>query len=192
MRPTREIECAMTVKVAFEPNTIHCNCVKTSCPATTKECDKIYDKRKIAALVSALKELGVTVHQWMPIDSAPKDGTVVLGFWMSTEDIHQIMPICYDDYTGWYAVDFFSSSDGGPKVYPTHWMPLPTNNGECDISGKPCDAVEDRPVVRGKWIQSMLYSVPTRACSVCGMIMPDFWKGPYCECGALMEASDGK
>lgn len=69
-------------------------------------------------------------------------------------------------------------------------------DGSCSCYGmtnrKPCDAVEYRPVVRGKWIQSMLYSVPTRACSVCGMIMPDFWKGPYCECGALMEASDGK
>lgn len=92
--------------------------------------ERYSDAEVIAALVSALKELGVTVHQWMPIDSAPKDGTVVLGFWMSTEDIHQIMPICYDDYTGWYAVDFFSSSDGGPKVYPTHWMPLPTKSKE--------------------------------------------------------------
>lgn len=61
-----------------------------------------------------------------------------------------------------------------------------------DMPDTKCDAVEYAEVKRGKWILSMLYSVPTRACSVCGMIMPDFWKGPYCECGALMEASDGK
>ena len=55
-------------------------------------------------------------HLWLPIDTAPKDGTFVL---CALESGHiSILQFCRD---GYWRRDVFSEL----KRAPTHWMPLP-------------------------------------------------------------------
>jgi len=68
------------------------------------------------------------MSDWLPIESAPKDGTrlmissaregalVCVGYWVKPEDRGR--DYCQDE--DWWHVQF---AIGGMK--PTHWMPLP-------------------------------------------------------------------
>ena len=55
---------------------------------------------------------------WQPIDSAPKDGPILLfyqgemivGYWLLSPD----------ELGGWH-----EASNDACQFYPTHWMPLP-------------------------------------------------------------------
>lgn len=72
--------------------------------------------------------------KWMPIETAPKDGTHILLYgpreWdeMGRIDIGPIVGSWYQDplgiekYDGWFTVTSNPYSD---RVQPTHWMPLP-------------------------------------------------------------------
>lgn len=58
--------------------------------------------------------------EWQPIETAPKDGTLILVFpfdvvcWQITGDL------------GYWFADRVSEIDGDYlEEYPTHWMPLP-------------------------------------------------------------------
>jgi len=55
---------------------------------------------------------------WRSIDSAPKDGTVILGWWNS----ECIETITFRGNAWTWSSDGDSWSHGGG---PTHWMPLP-------------------------------------------------------------------
>lgn len=66
------------------------------------------------------------MSQWQPIETAPKDGQVVLGYGPDRDDIHLI----------WFGSDsqmredWFLAKAPYNKTYqgiehPTHWMPLP-------------------------------------------------------------------
>ena len=62
--------------------------------------------------------------KWLPIDSAPKDGSYILLF-----TSHGIAE-CYWDYDRWEQTACYSTYDGwggSVRVYgtPTHWMPSP-------------------------------------------------------------------
>ncbi len=71
--------------------------------------------------------------EWKPIDSAPKDGTVILlgfasirggaegsvdvGYWMNSPETN------YWREVGWFATDDDVLTQH--PQHPTHWMPLP-------------------------------------------------------------------
>ena len=62
------------------------------------------------------------VPQWQPIETAPKDGTRILGAWPQLRKWWTIQPVffhCGDWIHGW-------DEDEDLALYPTHWMPLPT------------------------------------------------------------------
>lgn len=66
---------------------------------------------------------------WRSMDSAPKDGTVVLGFCpfdCGFEEVTPIFPIRFNSNR--YAVGWYLQTSEGDEtdVDPTHWMPLPT------------------------------------------------------------------
>lgn len=76
-----------------------------------------------ALLSRAIPEGHVVVPGWLPIESAPKDGTAVLlytadgvieGYWQQDR---------WEQYTIYCTYD----AAGGPafNAKPTHWMPLP-------------------------------------------------------------------
>ena len=58
---------------------------------------------------------------WMPIDTAPKDGSAVLVW----DGYNQTTAIWCAEFTGW---ELAVPSDGyidSNCISPTHWMPLP-------------------------------------------------------------------
>lgn len=63
---------------------------------------------------------------WQPIDSAPKDGTPVIGFmptyYQGKGGQAVIVWMNYTDRPGWY-------SDVSSIHEPSHWMPLPPPPG---------------------------------------------------------------
>ncbi|CAB4188119.1 Domain of unknown function DUF551 [uncultured Caudovirales phage] len=66
----------------------------------------------------------MTTFEWQPIETAPKDGTWILGYWRDqriTEYPRVIFANDCSQHDVWYTAD---NRDFGP-VYPTHWMPLP-------------------------------------------------------------------
>lgn len=56
--------------------------------------------------------------KWQPIDTAPKDGTIVMGCDYDY-GVYQIYKMKLDKDYGWIDPNW----DGGYR--PTHWMPLP-------------------------------------------------------------------
>jgi hypothetical protein len=71
---------------------------------------------------------------WRPIDTAPKDGTHILARGVRGEvspptTVHWFGP---PDLPGLRAGGWYISvqQDEGPKVHPTHWMPLPAPSEE--------------------------------------------------------------
>lgn len=64
--------------------------------------------------------------KWQPIETAPKDGTYILGTWIDAESNYRnIIKIAY--HTGYCIWD---SNCHWPKCEPTHWMPLPEDPQE--------------------------------------------------------------
>jgi hypothetical protein len=83
--------------------------------------------------------------EWLPIESAPKDGTPVRlkGELFSEVGAHEVVGWWTGDfsdqsgcgYSGWTTGDRIdwgdpdetgNHADGPDEVFPTHWMPLPT------------------------------------------------------------------
>ena len=59
--------------------------------------------------------------KWLPIETAPQDGTYILVLDFSAGERWDVVGAFYK-YGSWYT-DWQSSDDG--QVWPTHWMPLP-------------------------------------------------------------------
>ena len=84
--------------------------------------------RDIRKVIDYLASRGYLGGVWRPIESAPKDGTWVMGYW-KTMPITQYPCICFADrcFSNPNAFETVQSNEyGSEEVYPTHWMPLPT------------------------------------------------------------------
>ena len=100
-------KCVATC-ICTEPTSNHCVGVSDD------ECKAC----KVSALLSALEELG---GGWMPIETAPKDGTV-FDAWIKCWKGHagyRISILWKND--AWWAYDGYDAMSAAP----THWMPLP-------------------------------------------------------------------
>ena len=54
------------------------------------------------------------MSEWQPIETAPKDGTIVLVW---SENSGRVIDHYAEDYRSWYRFTKY--------LQPTHWMPLP-------------------------------------------------------------------
>jgi hypothetical protein len=59
--------------------------------------------------------------QWLPIESAPKDGTMIIGR-ESDGSVHRVL---FDDEDGESQAEGWNFDSDSPSS-ATHWMPLPT------------------------------------------------------------------
>lgn len=65
------------------------------------------------------------MSEWLPIESAPADGTPLLLFGRhinATASVRMVGHYSGEDF-GWIAVSFVPH--GPMQIVPTHWMPLP-------------------------------------------------------------------
>jgi len=76
------------------------------------------------------------MSEWLPIESAPKDGEPVLIWKPDERMVGEYMMAAYWDDShykepGWvpvggiYKQGYFSDVTESDQGYPTHWMPLP-------------------------------------------------------------------
>jgi len=70
--------------------------------------------RQLKIAKEALSEMG-KLQDWQPIESAPKDGTVIIGYDEFYHNIHTC-EFCYGT---------FNIVNGNDDISLTHWQPLP-------------------------------------------------------------------
>ena len=63
------------------------------------------------------------VAEWQPIETAPKDGTVFLGY--KRGQFRECYKVPRDDCDMWCFGGTSGADDLFPNIKPTHWMPLP-------------------------------------------------------------------
>ena len=63
------------------------------------------------------------VAEWQPISTAPKDGTVFLGYKLG--QFRECYKVPRDDCDMWCFGGTSGADDLFPNIKPTHWMPLP-------------------------------------------------------------------
>ena len=62
-------------------------------------------------------------NEWQPIETAPKDGTVFLGYKLG--QFRECYKVPRDDCDMWCFGGTSGADDLFPNIKPTHWMPLP-------------------------------------------------------------------
>jgi hypothetical protein len=60
----------------------------------------------------------MAVNDWQEIETAPRDGTHILGYVLDGTE-HHIYEVIHDHHGSWY------ESGEEYRFRPTHWMPLP-------------------------------------------------------------------
>lgn len=97
--------------------------------AANSECDlfrnngRISDANEIAELRDQLAKAEQRVAEWQPISTAPKDGTVFLGYKLG--QFRECYKVPRDDCDMWCFGGTSGADDLFPNIKPTHWMPLP-------------------------------------------------------------------
>ena len=61
--------------------------------------------------------------EWIDIETAPKDGTVFLGYKLG--QFRECYKVQRDDCDMWCFGGTSGADDLFPNIKPTHWMPLP-------------------------------------------------------------------
>ncbi len=106
--------------------------------ANMQKLQKIYTEQQVRELLAAASKLPQG-DGWLPIESAPKDKTILLGYrnthgnwrtlrgeWFSREEIDEFWEDPDGVEPGWFETSV--EADDVPNVWrtePTHWMPLP-------------------------------------------------------------------
>ena len=72
--------------------------------------------------VECIKKLKAE-NEWQPIETAPKDGTVFLGYKLG--QFRECYKVQRDDCDMWCFGGTSGADDLFPNIKPTHWMPLP-------------------------------------------------------------------
>lgn len=95
--------------------------------------DNARDKNPYAALaLTAASELGELYAEierlrvlttWQPIETAPKDGSLILGVSANPEGCIDI--VGWDSKAGGWSTGYFDREEYYILRDPTHWMPLP-------------------------------------------------------------------
>ena len=80
---------------------------------------KFEDYCKLETELAALK----AENEWQPISTAPKDGTVFLGY--KRGQFRECYKVPRDDCDMWCFGGTSGADDLFPNIKPTHWMPLP-------------------------------------------------------------------
>ena len=80
---------------------------------------KFEDYCKLEAELAALK----AENEWRDIETAPKDGTVFLGY--KRGQFRECYKVPRDDCDMWCFGGTSGADDLFPNIKPTHWMPLP-------------------------------------------------------------------
>ena len=73
------------------------------------------------SIIARLAELGYAKGEWLPIESAPRDGTWIQGYWPTMGIGLYPFIVFWDE--GWEPAHY-SSRDYG-EVFPLFWRPLP-------------------------------------------------------------------
>lgn len=88
-------------------------------------------KYELWNLANFIKEnLDAQIPNWNPIETAPKDGTFVIG----CEKDRTVRQVSFEKNTGFW-VYLWKDSDGDNRsdvFSPTHWMPLPKSPKDKD------------------------------------------------------------
>jgi len=82
----------------------------------------VFDTEHIIQFADCIREGG-----WQPIETAPRDGTPILGWFPKTEHVtwdRVVITHWRVDYGG-YGLNPPHWSDGSVSGSPLHWMPLP-------------------------------------------------------------------
>ena len=80
------------------------------------------DRDKLAAMLVAAPTPPVSEDRWLPIETAPKDGTEV---WCFNAEHCVMRWISGEGYALWVYVDPLCSDADPEPEQPSHWMPLP-------------------------------------------------------------------
>lgn len=98
--------------------------------AAFPECAVADGVAEVRGILAALAAAGIELVEWQPIETAPKDGTMLLGY---DSILGAVVKIQYDDERSYAeeGVVGFMSDECRPNNDCTHWSPLPhgpTNN----------------------------------------------------------------
>ena len=80
----------------------------------------LYTSDQVAAAILKAEQ---RVAEWQPISTAPKDGTVFLGYKLG--QFRECYKVPRDDCDMWCFGGTSGADDLFPNIKPTHWMPLP-------------------------------------------------------------------
>ena len=87
--------------------------------------DDFKDRSKAFEVLQDAIWAGVSAapEEWQPIETAPQDGTVFLGY--RDGKVREAHRVQRDDCEMWVFGGSSGSVEVAPQLKPTHWMPLP-------------------------------------------------------------------
>lgn len=83
-----------------------------------------YEKASTLDLILMIQADAQPTAGWMPIETAPRDGTWIMAYW-PTMSITDFPAIVFADDCSLHDIWYLARDLDYGSVYPTHWMPLP-------------------------------------------------------------------